>query len=157
MDNRDRQSLRVLIACSSRKWIGEAAHCLALCERLAERGHVPLLVVREGWDLEARARDAGMKAVALRFRSRFSPFSDWHDVRRLAHLVRRQQQHADQQPAHQKLLHGERNTRERGGAEISAKFRIDWESPTQRCHPIYTEVRALASAVAGPHHMPCDV
>jgi glycosyltransferase involved in cell wall biosynthesis len=89
MDNGEGRPLRVLIACSSRKWIGEAAHCLALYERLAERGHQPLLVVREGWDLEARAREEKLDVVALRFRSRFSPLSDWHDVRRLARLVRR--------------------------------------------------------------------
>jgi len=83
------ESLRVLITNSSRKWISEAAHCFLLYENLAERGHLPLLAVREGWALETRARAAGMEVASLRFRSRFSPLSDWRDIREIQRLVAR--------------------------------------------------------------------
>jgi len=83
------RSLRILIANSSRKWISEAAHCFLLYKHLAARGHEPVLAVREGWELESRARQAGMDVVPLRFRSRFSLFSDWHDIRQFARLVAR--------------------------------------------------------------------
>ena len=83
------QPLRILIANSSRKWISEAAHCFLLYENLAARGHMPFLAVREGWELESRARAAGMDMTSLRFRSRFSPFSDWRDIRQIARFVAR--------------------------------------------------------------------
>jgi glycosyltransferase involved in cell wall biosynthesis len=87
MDAGSDESLRIVIANSSRKWISEAAHCFLLYENFVERGHEPILVVREGWELESRARAAGMNVVSLRFRSRFSPLSDWRDIRHLARLV----------------------------------------------------------------------
>jgi len=89
MDAGSPESLRILIANSSRKWISEAAHCLLLYKNLAKRGHEPLLAVREGWELETRAKEAEMNAVSLRFRSRFSPLNDWRDMRQIARLVAR--------------------------------------------------------------------
>lgn len=88
MDSGFRESLRILIANSSRKWISEAAHCFTLYENLATRGHNPLLVVRQGWELESRARAAGMNVMPLRFQSRFSPLNDWRDLRQFARLVK---------------------------------------------------------------------
>lgn len=82
------ESMRVLIACSSRRWIGEAAHCFSLYERLAARGHQPKLLVREGWELEEHARAAGMDVVSMHYRSRLSPIKDWRDIRRMAQLAR---------------------------------------------------------------------
>jgi len=81
------QALRILIANSSRKWISEAEHAFLLYQKLAERGHKPVLVVREGWELESRARAAKMDVVAVGFRSRFSPLGDWRDIRRVASVV----------------------------------------------------------------------
>lgn len=91
MNGETARALRIVIANSSRKWIGEAAHTFLLYQQLERRGHVPLLVVRENWDLEARARAADMRVVSLRFRSRFSPLADWHDIRQMARLI---QEHA---------------------------------------------------------------
>lgn len=82
-------SWRILIASSSRKWISEAAHCYLLYQGLHARGHEPHLAVREEWELESRANAAGMRVVPMRFRSRFSPLSDWRDIRRMARLIRR--------------------------------------------------------------------
>jgi hypothetical protein len=89
MNSGSDQPLRILIANSSRKWISEAAHCFLLYENLAARGHMPFLAVREGWELESRGRAAGMDIISLRFRSRFSPFSDWRDIRQIARFVAR--------------------------------------------------------------------
>jgi glycosyltransferase involved in cell wall biosynthesis len=79
--------LRVLIANSSRKWIGEAAHCFLLYEKLQGSGHEPVLAVREGWELESRAAAADMDAISFHFRSRFSPYHDWRDIRRFQRLI----------------------------------------------------------------------
>jgi glycosyltransferase involved in cell wall biosynthesis len=81
------ESLRILIACSGRKWIGEAAHCFQLYEKLAETGHRPCLLVREGHELESRARDAEMDVVAMRYSSRFSLVGDWRDIRTMMRLI----------------------------------------------------------------------
>jgi glycosyltransferase involved in cell wall biosynthesis len=89
MNSGSDESLRVLIANSSRKWISEAAHCFLLYENLAASGHKPLLAVRERWELESRANAAGMFAIPLRFRSRFSPLSDWRDIREIQRQVAR--------------------------------------------------------------------
>ncbi len=87
MSSHDNERLRILIANSSRKWISEAAHCFLLYENLAARGHHPILAVREGRELERRARDAGMRCVPLHFRSQLAPVSDMRDILRLRRLM----------------------------------------------------------------------
>jgi glycosyltransferase involved in cell wall biosynthesis len=82
--------MRIILTNSARRYIGEAAHCVALARGLAGRGHEVILVARAGRELEARARDAGIRVESLIFPEGFSPGADWHDVRRLARLLRRE-------------------------------------------------------------------
>ncbi len=82
------QVTRVVITNSARRWIGEAAHVLALAEGLAAEGVEVTLIVRRGHELERRARDAGLRVHALRFGSRFSPWGDLFDIFRLRRIIR---------------------------------------------------------------------
>lgn len=79
--------MNILIMNSARKYIGEAAHCLALAAELRKRGHEATLAVREGFELERRARNSGIPVLPLRMNGSFSPSGDWRDllaVRRFA-------------------------------------------------------------------------
>jgi len=80
--------LRVLILNSARKWIGEAAHSLALAVELQRAGHRVILGVRRGFELEQRAREAGIEVEALHMGSRFHPLRDLGDCLRIRRLVR---------------------------------------------------------------------
>jgi glycosyltransferase involved in cell wall biosynthesis len=80
--------LNLLILNSARRWIGEAAHALALAEGLAARGHRVVLGVRRGYELESRARDRGLRVLPLGFSSRFDVFSDVRDWRAIRRAMR---------------------------------------------------------------------
>ena len=95
--------LGVAILNSARKWIGEAAHSLALAQALAEDGHRVILVVRRGFELEQRAREAGLRVEALHMGSRFHPLRDLRDclaIRRLAREERLDILHANRGKDH---------------------------------------------------------
>lgn len=86
--DQDRKVLKIIITNSARKFIGEAAHCLALIEQLIRAGHEPILVARRGFELEKRARAHGVNVVSLEFGSGFSLMSDMRDTHALAALIR---------------------------------------------------------------------
>lgn len=72
--------LSLLLLNSARRWIGEAAHTLALAEGLHQRGHRVRIGVRHGCELEQRALDAKMPILPLRLNSRFNPADDLRDL-----------------------------------------------------------------------------
>jgi glycosyltransferase involved in cell wall biosynthesis len=80
--------MKVLIMNSARKFIGEAAHCLALAAQLRMRGHEAVLCVRHGYELEARALQAGLPVLALTMCGRFHPARDLCDVLTLRKWLR---------------------------------------------------------------------
>jgi len=80
--------MRVFVLNSARKYIGEAAHCVDLVRELAKRGHDALLIVRAGYEVEQRARAAGVPTVAMNFSSQFAPRQDVDDLRALLRLVK---------------------------------------------------------------------
>lgn len=78
----------IIQANSARKWIGEAAHTLALARSLAGRGWPVAVLARRGRELAERARTAGLEVRELGFASRFSPLADLADARAIARLGR---------------------------------------------------------------------
>ncbi len=83
--------LNILIANSSRKWIGEAAHTMMLCREFKERGHRVWLVCRRGWELEKRARDVDYcTLIPLHFSSRFHIVHDVTDALTIRRIVTRE-------------------------------------------------------------------
>lgn len=82
--------LRILILNSARKFIGEAAHCIALAEQLRAHGHGALLVARRNYELERHARERGISTEPLTFNSSFNPVLDFRDLMNLRRLVRRE-------------------------------------------------------------------
>ncbi len=80
--------MRVLVLNSARKFIGEAAHCVDLVRELNRRGHEALLVVRRGYEVEERAKEANIPYTSLTFSSQFSPIDDFRDLSVLCHLIR---------------------------------------------------------------------
>lgn len=87
------EPLRILELCSSRRWIGEAAHVLHLCTGLSERGHEVTLIARRGWELEKRAVEAGLDVHSFYFESQFSPRHDGADRRNLRRLIAEKRPH----------------------------------------------------------------
>ena len=79
--------LRILLLNSARRWIGEAAHTFALAEGLLARGHAVRVGLRRGFELEGRARRAGLDVLPLGMNSRFRPVEDLRDRRTLRALV----------------------------------------------------------------------
>lgn len=73
---------------SARKWIGEAAHTLALARLLQTHGHPVVLAARKGHELERRAQEAGLEVRALHMGSRFHPLRDLADARAIAAIAR---------------------------------------------------------------------
>ena len=82
---------RILILNSARRWIGEAAHTLALAEGLRGRGHTVCLGARRGFELETRARASGLRVFPLEFSSRFNPIHDARDILRIRRIIRREE------------------------------------------------------------------
>lgn len=80
--------LRILEVCSSRQWIGEAAHVLALSSGMRERGHEVTLIARRGWKLEEHALAEGHDVHSFHFNSGFHPILDSRDLRALRRLIR---------------------------------------------------------------------
>ena len=81
--------MNILLLNSARKFIGEAAHCLALAREFSVRGHRVWLGVRSGFELEERAREeAHCIVVPFTFSGSFSPSSDTRDVLALRRLIR---------------------------------------------------------------------
>ena len=85
--------MRIILTNSARRYIGEAAHCVALARGLGGRGHEVVLVTRAGGELQGRAREAGIRVEPLAFPEGFAPGTDWRDMRRLSRLLR--EHHAD--------------------------------------------------------------
>lgn len=79
--------MNVVIMNSARKFIGEAAHCLALAEQLRKRGHEATLVVRRGFELEKRAQERGVPTLSLVMNSKFNPLDEWRDLRALRAFI----------------------------------------------------------------------
>ena len=73
--------LRILLVNSARRWIGEAAHTLALSEGLGKKGHQVVVGVRRGSELEGEALSRGLDLLPLTLNSRFNPLDDWRDLR----------------------------------------------------------------------------
>ncbi|MFW6287071.1 MAG: glycosyltransferase family 4 protein [Candidatus Sumerlaeota bacterium] len=90
-ETRNTAALNILILNSARRWIGEAAHNVALAEALRKRGHKVVLALREGYEVEARAREAGLPVLSLRFTSRFHPLADLGDVRKIRRVCREEE------------------------------------------------------------------
>ena len=81
--------MNILLLNSARKFIGEAAHCLALARGFSARGHRVWLGVRRGYELEQHARDEGQcTVVPFTFSGSFSPTSDARDTATLRRLIR---------------------------------------------------------------------
>lgn len=74
--------LTIALANSGRKWIGEIAHVAMLYTQLDCLGHRPWIICRRGYALEAHAREAGMRFLALEFNSHFHPWQDARDLQR---------------------------------------------------------------------------
>ncbi len=76
---------------SARRWIGEAAHSLALARGLRSRGHEVLLAVRRGSELDEKARaeaeKSGLHVLRLVLGSRFNPRVDAADLVRMRHRL----------------------------------------------------------------------
>ena len=79
---------RILILNSARKWIGEAAHSVALAEALQERGHRVMLGLRAGFEPEQRVQKAGLPYQPFIMNSRFTGYHDLRDIFHLKRLVR---------------------------------------------------------------------
>lgn len=77
----------MLVLNSARKFIGEAAHCLALVRELEKRGHEAVLGVRAGYDVEKRANMSGQKTISFHFPGSFTPRLDLGDVRTLRRYI----------------------------------------------------------------------
>ena len=83
-----KEHLHILIANSSRKWIGEAAHTLLLCRRYIQRGHQVWLACRRGKELEHRAHSIdNLHVIPLNFWSRFHPLYDLGDMLHLRRII----------------------------------------------------------------------
>lgn len=82
--------MKILILNSARKFIGEAAHCLALAEQLRLRGHHATLAVRRGFELEAKARQHNVPFVSLTFNSGFHPLADGRDLMAIRTFLRKE-------------------------------------------------------------------
>ncbi|MBA2670219.1 MAG: glycosyltransferase [Gemmatimonadetes bacterium] len=72
--------MKITILNSARKFIGEAAHCLALAEQLSLRGHTVTLAVRRGCELEQRASGRAIPLLPLTFNGGFHPIKDGQDL-----------------------------------------------------------------------------
>jgi glycosyltransferase involved in cell wall biosynthesis len=81
---------RILILNSARKWIGEAAHSVAMAETLLARGHHAILGLRAGFEPEQRVRKAGLPYEPFIMNSRFTGYHDLCDIFHLRRLVRRE-------------------------------------------------------------------
>lgn len=106
--------LRILIANSGRRWIGEVGHCALLYEALAARGHHVLLACRRGSALEAYAEEHGFNFIALEFHSQPRP-SDWTDLKQLESRVLEQ---------NIQLIHAHRGKDHWQGVLLSRRLRI---------------------------------
>ncbi len=83
--------MRLILANSGRRWIGEVGHCALLYRELVRRGHHVWLVCRRGQPLEAQARREGWPHLALQFSGGFRPWGDGGDAWALYRLLRREQ------------------------------------------------------------------
>ncbi len=79
--------LNILQLMSARSYVGEAARSLDLTERLAEKGHLPLVLLRHRQSPAQEASHRGLPYESARFCSRFHPYHDWRDMRRIRRLV----------------------------------------------------------------------
>jgi len=78
---------RILVINSARKFIGEAAHSIALCEGLIRRGFQVVLVCRRGYQLEQEAVKRGIPCYAVRMNSRFNGIHDLLDLLALRRII----------------------------------------------------------------------
>ncbi len=78
---------RNLVINSSRRWIGEAAHCIMLVEGLRARVLPVILVCRKGYALESAAEELGIPHYALRMKGNFTGIDDLRDLLALRSLI----------------------------------------------------------------------
>lgn len=81
------EPLRILIANSGRRWIGEVGHCAQLYEALTAQGHHVVLACKRGSALEAHATAQNWNREVLAFHSR-PRHSDWTDVQQMTRRIR---------------------------------------------------------------------
>ena len=81
--------LKILIANSGQRWIGEVGHCVLLQEALRRRGHQVWIACRRDRELERYAREHELPHFALGFSSRFSPTGDLADILKMRRFIRR--------------------------------------------------------------------
>ncbi len=84
------QPLKILIANSGRKWIGEVGHCALLADALTRRGHRVWIACRRDSELERHLQEAKRDFLPLGFSSRFSPSGDLRDILKMADFIRRE-------------------------------------------------------------------
>lgn len=82
--------LKILIANSGQRWIGEVGHCVLLQEALRRRGHQVWIACRRDRELERYAREHELPHFALGFSSRFSPVGDLADILKMRRFIRRE-------------------------------------------------------------------
>lgn len=82
------EPLRILLANSGRRWIGEVGHCAQLYEALTAQGHHVVLACKRGSALEAHATGQNWNREVLEFNSR-PRYSDWTDVQRMTQRIQR--------------------------------------------------------------------
>ncbi|HOE98025.1 MAG TPA: glycosyltransferase family 4 protein [Candidatus Sumerlaeota bacterium] len=80
--------LRIALANSGRRWIGEVAHVAMLYEQLERLGHEPWLICRADRPLHEQARERNWRILPLRFEHAFSVGADARDVLAWRRLVR---------------------------------------------------------------------
>jgi glycosyltransferase involved in cell wall biosynthesis len=83
--------MNIVLINSSRRWIGEAAHCAALYDRLRRRGHRVSLVCRRGYELAHHAEQRGFTFHTLKMNGRFNGVDDLFDLLRLRAILKREQ------------------------------------------------------------------
>jgi glycosyltransferase involved in cell wall biosynthesis len=84
------EKMNIVLINSSRRWIGEAAHCAALYEQLRRRGHRVSLVCRRGYEIARHAEQCGFTFHTLTMNGRFNGLSDLFDLLRLRAILKRE-------------------------------------------------------------------
>lgn len=80
--------LRIAILISSRKWIGEAAHCIDLYKCLEENGHNVVIICRKGYAVEEYARKYDLKYYSLSLKGNFNGIDDFRDFLKLRKIIK---------------------------------------------------------------------
>lgn len=81
------EPLRILLANSGRRWIGEVGHCAQLYESLTAQGHHVVLACKRGSALDAYSAERNWNRIVLTLHSQ-PRYSDWRDIQRMVERVR---------------------------------------------------------------------